>query len=40
VTLQMWGAWTGRELKQVPLDHGQQRGWRQRSEDHRRDQRR
>ena len=51
VTLQMWGAWTGRELQQfnkifdgftaeVPVDHGQQRRWRQRPEDHRRDQRR
>ena len=51
VTLQMWGAWTGtrapavqQDLRrvhgEVPVDHGEQRGWRGRPEDHRRDQRR
>ena len=46
VTLQMWGAWTGRELAavqqdlrrvhaEVPVDHGQQRGRCERPEDHR-----
>ena len=51
VTLEIWGAWTGRELEQfnkifdgfteqVPMDHRREQGRRRRPEDPRRDQRR